>query len=241
VKHSSLRFIVAAMALISISARGQIIWSTPTEIENDGGESDVSAAGIPGDALQALPSGNNGITKPAETINGVLFNSDDQSLTDGAITYSGPLGGGSDGGQGLNIAPAYASVLAGCVYVDDNPADYSGSFPEGVITLDVTAGHEYQVQLWNAYPAANNRPTFFASGGSPVELTGGDFVLGDFLATSSTQVIDFYGTTAGTGSGVGEVNAVSLRDLGVPEPSAYAMMIAGLAVLGLGLRRVGRA
>ena len=232
--------VIAAICAFSATAHGQIVWGNVTAIQ---GDSDVSVNGTSIDALQALPSGNNGINKPAETVNGTLFNSDNLSLTDGVITYSGPLGGGSDGGQGLGLSTAYSSVLAGCVYVDDNPADYNpGTFPAiaptGVITLDVTAGDTYQVQLWNAY-LNGYRTTTFSVGSDSVTLAGSEYVIGTFTATSSTEVIDFNGVVSTDSSGVGEVNAVALRE--TPEPSTYAMLIVGLAFLGFRLRRVGRA
>jgi hypothetical protein len=84
---------------------------------------------------------------------------------------------------------------------------------------------------------AGFRPTTFTSGANIVD-TNGQYVIGTFTAgaaaVGSLTSSDSF-TYAQDGNGVGEINALSLRE--IPEPSTYAMMLGGLAVLAFCVRR----
>lgn len=81
----------------------------------------------------------------------------------------------------------------------------------------------------------SNRDVDDATVGEP----GGDFIIGTWVATSSTQSFDFIGTRdnfASTGPST-QIQGLQLRNLGtaVPEPGSLAVL--GLGVFGLVTRR----
>jgi hypothetical protein len=97
--------------------------------------------------------------------------------------------------------------------------------------------------------SAGYRPTTSTSGSDSVNLNynpdgmasypNGQYVIGTFIATSRVQSFTFQNTYPIDVS-AGEINAIDLRNItSVPEPSTYAMMVAGLAFLGFCVRRKG--
>jgi hypothetical protein len=69
-------------------------------------------------------------------------------------------------------------------------------------------------------------------GSDTVDLSNA-YTIGDFTATTSSESFTFRAATNPTDAG--ELGAVALRQ--IPEPSTYAMMLGGLALLGFCVRR----
>jgi hypothetical protein len=88
------------------------------------------------------------------------------------------------------------------------------------------------------YSSGNSQNLNFHSSGPT-----GQYVIGTFIApaadignTTSSEYFTYYNTYPIDVS-AGEINAISLRETEIPEPSTYAMLLAGLAVVGFCVRR----
>jgi hypothetical protein len=203
----------------------------PGDVTSPGG---ISALGSSFDGLQGLPSGDNGIIKPTETIGDVTFNTTQGGSTsadnDDYISLTN-VGAGTDGSFNSSSA-AYNSVLAGVAYTDGTSV---GTITIGSTDHPLTLGSTYQVQLFDA--AGSNDDAVFTSGPLPansIALAGDDYALGEFVATASTQIITFTPTAATNNAGV--LSAIDVRL--VPEPSTYGALALGLVVLaGIGRMR----
>ena len=156
-----------------------------------------------------------------ETIGDTTFHlvtSGDTTITLGGATNTT----GSEGFASTASTP-YNNVLSNCAFV------LAGQ--TGIINLNhLTIGNEYQVEIWSS----DNRNTVFTTGATQIDLPGSDWALGTFTAASTTQSLNF---TNATRSPYGVITAVALRDISVPEPTTYAMMLGGLAILGFCVRR----
>jgi hypothetical protein len=199
--------------IISGAAQAQIVWTSTGTIT---GDSDVSTYGLYFDAAQLQV-----FHSAPQTVNGVVFNAFNGASGDGKISIFGE-GQGSDSYSGGGLSTAYQDILTDTAYVNAGQT--------GTISLSgLTFGQEYQVQIWNAA----GRNTLY-SGTSTLQLPGSDYAIGDFTAAGPDFSFTFTNSTSPFSS-YGEIFDVSVRS--IPEPSTYAMMIAGLAVLGFGLRR----
>jgi hypothetical protein len=212
-------FLAMAIAFITASSvHAQILWLSSHSITND---LDVLTNGSYFDATQLQY-----FDTSSQTVNGVLFNAFNGSNTDGKITLTN-AGEGSDSYYGpATLSASYQAILTNTAYQD---APNNGDVNIG----GLTKGYTYQVQIWLG-PLAGRQTVY--SGVTPIELTGADYAVGDFVALSANEPFTF---TAGTGSPYGEIYSISVREIDVPEPSTYALMFAGLALLGFCLRRKG--
>ncbi|MEP6809609.1 MAG: PEP-CTERM sorting domain-containing protein [Chthoniobacterales bacterium] len=237
------------LALTGAPAQATIInWgSGPQTISGTAaGTTDVSTLGT---LFGAANNGTTGVS--AVTINGVVFN---PFVTDGSAASvtsgnfrlsSGPNIGGSNFGYGGgpsgspfgSLSAPYQNLLFSASAVSNAPLTLTIS--------GLTNGQLYLVQLWASF----SDPGFFpgvsedVSGGNPTTLqynttfpaSGGvgQFVTGTFTASGTTQSI------ALTGLGppmqqLSLLNAFQVR--AIPEPSTWAMMTAGLALLVASIR-----
>ena len=163
-------------------------------------------------------------------VNGVTFGG---SLTQGGISLSDSAftGGGTNGVTAVpaTMSSAYQSVLQDLVY--------TGGATSFSLT-GLTPGHTYDLQLFSGSTGPTGTQTL--NDGASIGYL--DYNMGP---SSNSFVIDqFVATTGGTetiGYAAGTydiINAVNVRDLGiiVPEPSTYALMLGGLAVLAFCIR-----
>jgi hypothetical protein len=117
----------------------------------------------------------------------------------------------------------------------------AGATGAGTLTIASSAlitGDTYQLQIFNDSNVGGGETTTFASANSvSLNDTTGQFLTGTFTATGANEIINF--TQGSVGSGFTPViGAVSLFDITpVPEPSTFALMVAGMLLLVLGLRR----
>jgi hypothetical protein len=219
----SLPFLLAAAFLATQvgNVSAQIDWTTTGSIT---GASNISTTGKFVAAIGVNDSGNSLAygTNPiqiGDTYFDPLFNGGNPDFT-----VSG-VGDGSDGSG--STSSAFQTVLDGVFYAgfaqsNDDP------FYVGTVTLNnLHPGDEYQVQVFNA----GSRQTDVI-GSDTVDLSD-SYAIGDFTATTSSESFTF--RAANNPTDAGELGAVVLRD--VPEPSTYAMMLGGLALLGICVRR----
>jgi hypothetical protein len=240
---------VAAATLAAVSLLGtshlsaQIIWGTATAIT---GPTDVSMLGTFLSGATADNSGDTDVVGDATFVHG------------GTSMITLPNVGGSDGSTSPTPsatsanAANYNDLLLGCAYVGTGTD--SATIVLGSASNPLTLGSTYQVQIWDSVDYSGRTTTFSDTtptdssipGGDSVTLdpsiagpTGdygiGEYAIGTFVATGTTEDISWTSTAGSLDAQFGEVNAVDLR--AVPEPSTYALMFGGLGLLGLVLRR----
>jgi len=225
----SFLFAAAVLLILTGSAHAQFIsWSGPFSIT---GDSDIKTNGSYVDAFQAASAGAFGKDGIVETANTVAFNPNSGTNTDGTITLSGNMGPGSDGYAPGGSSSAYQAILADCQYTGG-----VGTVTLGSVTNPLVVGDEYQVQVWNSTPYDATSYT----GSTPTDTITAPintYEIGTFTATGTTASFTVGAPPAGTlhTSGAYVVDAISLRD--IPEPSTYAMLIGGLALLGFCVHR----
>ena len=208
---------------VTATAHAQILWQSPSVVSNyTGADSDIKTNGTFIAAVtEAVYYGNAGGTYPIKVTGADTtfdLNSDSHIINIG--------GGGSDGSH--SNATSYQAALNGVAYT------FGGAYTFTLTGLN--AADRYQVQIWDVDTSLSRTTQFSSSGaaGTTTTTVYNGYVLGTISGVTS-QAISFVPTVNG---GAGEVNAVALRDLGAaPEPATYAMMIAGLALLGFHVRR----
>jgi hypothetical protein len=214
----------ALMLACTGSLHAQVLWETPKSWT--GTAADVVSVG------KSISAQTYNYSDTSEIVGDTNF------VTPSVTNYYGPPSFNGGDGSGSTATP-YLAALNGCDYVNVIPnSDPSGVSQTLTFTISgLTAGTYYSVQVWDvagyAGPNNANQRETELSGVSPAFLVGSDYVIGTFTAPlSGTESFTMSGLPGGN---YGEINAVAVRD--VPEPSTYAMMLAGLAVLGFCVRR----
>ena len=204
---------LAVAVLASAPATSQaatIVWGTPGLI-------DVTQP------TQVVNTGNvySAAVNNPFTVISVLFNT-----TPSIVNENGGAGGAAPSIPGAD--PSYLAIV--------NDGRYVSAGGNATATLSgLTSGQQYQLQVftpfWNA-----NFGTQLISGANTVSMgntaSAPTYVSGLFTADATTQTFDW---TAAPGSGYGLFAAVNV--FAVPEPSTYAMALAGLACGGYSLFR----
>ena len=229
-----------------------ITWGAATNIS---GDSDVDTTGT---LVYAYNFGSSS-SATAQTVNGVTFqpfvilNNLSTSFTTGQVTISespGYLASDLNVGSGTapfsNLSTSYRGLLASEVY--------ASQFANIRVDLGgLTPGNEYRLQWWTndsamtPYFPGSQRYLFentFSSGSvnsvtldsNTANVVGGlgQYVIGTFTAGGATASF----TLTGSGTGLDQLpllNALQVR--AVPEPSTYAMGLAGLACGGYSVWR----
>lgn len=214
---------ITLLLTVAGSAQAQIMWSSPTVTSNyTGNDSDIKTNGTFIAAVtEAVNYGKVGGTYP------ITVTDADTTFDLNSDSHITNIGGGGTDGSHSNATP-YQAALNGVAYTFGGPLTFT--------LTGLNAADTYQVQLWNVDGSTTRTTTFSSTGANGTTSTSvyNGYVVGTFSGVTS-QDISFAPALAG---GAGEVNAVALRDLGVaPEPSTYAMMLGGLAVLGFCIRR----
>jgi len=213
--HARASLILAVIALgLGSQARAQIVFSAPVGITQNA--SDLSTLGGYVDAVGANDYGNSSFGNTI-TVGDTTFHS---IFSDSGITLTN-AGGGSDGSG--STATAFKAVL--------NGVDYTGNFNANDVSVatvtlnNLKVGDVYQVQV-------------FSLGGYETEINGSNsvdvhdqYTIGTFTATGAGVMTSQTFTFDSSLSGIGEVNAISLRDLSVPEPGTWALLGMGLGFL----------
>ncbi len=197
---------MAILLTLAGSAHAQIVWQTPQSYT--GTDADISTLGTFVSAV------TENYSNMPETVGDTVFD----AVSNSHITNIG--NGGDDGSNFFgpytptNPAPTnYQEAVNGCSYT------YTGNSPVTFTLQGLQYGEIYQVEIWNVVDDSSRNTELSSTGplGTSSVDFNNDFVLGTFIADATgKESITFQGVVAG---GVGEVNAVALRDLGVPEPS----------------------
>ena len=252
--HLALRpahLVVAGLFAAAVSAQaGFVTWSSAQTISDD---SDVSTAGTLVVAHNLGTFGN-----ASATVNGVTFTPFATSTTSntlGDVTLSAAtpiLGNNTDFGE-INppfslLSPGYQTLLQ------------SGSFTTSAATpasismtlAGLTPGAQYQFQWWahesevssfNPLAPPPGLPATTATSGNSVTLerrgvspgSVGQFALGVFTATSTSQSIDFSGSDTKT-----LLSAFQLRQIAAPAIPEPGTALFGVAMLGVAFRSVSK-
>jgi hypothetical protein len=242
-------YIASFLALTSLS-HGAIFWTTPDDISTDFPTFEASIANN-GTFVSAYNFG----TSSDVTINSVTFTGLGTSSTSGynSVTGSFSITPASDSGGTTTVnytgsASVFTDLgVAEKTLLSSYITGNDGGDPQGyeVELENLTLGQEYQIQIWVSDSRAatigslSDRTGAIVDGPavdhntSNVEGGLGQYVIGSFTATDTTESFTYLGSTE-NGSGYIPLNAFSLR--AVPEP-ASAALLGGLAALALVFRR----
>ncbi len=235
-------FLAATLfATLTASLQAQII-TFQTPVDYTGSASQLATNGTYVDALEThgnasavdVTNPTTGVVVPFNVYSTIISPpSGLNTYADATFSIQAQGDSGSDG-SGSN-ATAYQQALNGSTYI----------FTPGIGTVTISglqSGDEYQLQIFNVN---GGRPTTYTSGPNSVIVGGavtgagpGQYVIGTFSATGPTDSFTFQNTPGSTiDVPAGEINGLSLRDLSaVPEPTTYAMLLAGFAFLGFRFR-----
>jgi hypothetical protein len=216
-------FLCAVTFLLTLagSAHAQVSWGQT--IYTLTGPSDIQTNGTFFDAINTTTNGGYTTTTIGDTTFNALVGG-----TDGTMSLT------VTGGDGNFTSTYGGSSSATYNYVVGHATDSSGSTVTiGSALHPLTLGDLYQVQVWGYWP----NPMYGAelNGDPSVSFPngGGGYALGTFTATAITQTFTYQGNSQSFGAGF--VNDIAVRE--VPEPSTYALMLGGLALLGFCARR----
>jgi PEP-CTERM motif len=222
---------VAVLAAVSTAHAQDITFGAAQTISGDSNL--IDAADTPGITnIDALAMGGGAVAGP---VDGVTFN---VGLTDGVIT----LAGLPSQTKGAFFSGYTGAGSTNFVSLIDSGVAYNSPAADGTLTISaaaLTAGDTYELQIFSDSTDGTNNTTTFSSANS-VGLQDNDgttdgvgqFVTGTFVATGSNEVVSI--SPGATYSVIGSVNLV---EEAVPEPSTYALMLGGLALLFIQLRR----
>lgn len=223
---------VACMALVFVAtAHAQISWGA---VQPDTGHSsDISTTGTFFDAINTIKDG----TFTTTTVGDTTFH----ALTLSGNTSDGVMSDVITGGDG-NFHSVGAPHLTDTTdddnlgYAINNSSDGLGTVTIGSGTKSLVIGDIYQVQVWGYW--ANMRYGAHLDGAPSVDFPngGGGYSIGTFTASGLTQTFTYKGNPQSYGAGF--VSEIAVRDLGpAPEPSTYALFLAGACLLSFGVRR----
>ncbi|MCW1924455.1 autotransporter-associated beta strand repeat-containing protein [Luteolibacter arcticus] len=214
--RSSNRFI----ALLPLLAQAPAAWAasinfaTPVTVA---GDADVSTTGT---FLYAYNWANS-----TRTVNGVTFTGISSNTTVGTnltLTQWGNVNTGAfnSGSNPFNsLSSSYKGMLVGSAFNNS----VSGNVGTNTVTLNnLIAGHQYAVQFWVGDARGSTRSETLSSvGGNSVSLAfttptsaggAGQYTIGTFTADAATQAF----TVTATGGSIPQMNALQVRDLGIP-------------------------
>lgn len=127
------------------------------------------------------------------------------------------------------------SATAGSTYT--NPYNFSGSFNDGTFLTDTL---QFSLAADAAVTAFSDAPgaviNFLAMPGFVFNPPAGGSPLTQNLLAGSYQVV-FKSAIGSTGSFTGGITVAGAPVAAVPEPETYALMLAGLALVGFSARR----
>ncbi len=160
-----------------------------------------------------------------DIINTLWDGSDADTLkNDASVDMNGSLGGG--------ISQVFATTVGALYHVS---FDIAGNYAGAPVTKHMDA-KVAGVTLPNA-AIVSNHYTFDVTGKSATNM-GWESRGFDFIATESTTRISFASTITGNaGMALDNVEVTLGTAAPVPEPETYAMMLAGLGLLGFAARR----
>ncbi|MDP1785717.1 MAG: PEPxxWA-CTERM sorting domain-containing protein [Nitrosomonas sp.] len=215
---------VITFCSISSASAASISWSTGPNFGGPNGHLGILTNGSLVEAINLAGSSTAspitvdpaGINITFSTVNSPFFNAN----------WSSATGGG-------NTDPGWSAILN--TFEWQTGANVTATdFLDGLI-----AGHQYQVQFFAARTdCCGTRTHWFGDGegnlSTPINGNTYTSILGTFTADDVDQTIQFFDSSTNP-----ILNAYVLRDItpAVPEPTTWAMMLAGLGLLGFSVRR----
>lgn len=218
---------LAAAAIITLAAAGaaqaaNITWATGPAFNGPNGHLGILTNGTLVQAVNLNGAGGtdftvgSGVNITFDSVNSPFFTTNFGSATGGGNTDAG-----------------WAAILS--TFEWQSGANVTApSFLSGL-----TTGNVYQVQLFTSRnDGCCGRTHWYGDGNGNISTAKGDqsylSVVGTFTADTATQTIEFFDSSLNP-----YLNAYVLRDLtpAIPEPGTYAMMLAGLGLLGFTVRR----
>jgi hypothetical protein len=143
-------------------------------------------------------------------------------------------------GQQANLFDSFGSLQTGTTFSDNFTFDIlpTGSFASIVTTIDLSSIFSISGFTMTLSGGTLGAPVVGTSAGGPQTLLIGPVSLGAGAVASGTgYLLNIAGTVAGSAGGSYSGLAVAT----VPEPSSYALMLAGLGLIGVTVRRRSRA
>jgi hypothetical protein len=239
-----------AVFLTTSSVQAQnIVWGSAQTLTGDSNL--VDATTTPGatyfDALLTNPSAT------TLAVDGVTFNASGGGQTDGTISFAYTSGTGSaisstnpngdvNGFGEFSTASPSSAAFAALLNTGGNFGSASGSGSAGTVTISgLTSGANYDVEELSYVLGFTGAVTL--SGTTPVTVSNdiggnlgvGQFAIGTFTATGSTETFNWTGAANQGFPMLGNINVEEIT--AAPEPSTYALMLGGLALLVIQLRR----
>lgn len=237
---------VVAASAGSIALAAPVAWGSAQNIT---GDSDVTTNGT---LLYAYQFGNS--RTGTTTVNGVSFEpfnvaTESTTVTTGNVVLSAAASGSvmysfdelaSVNAPYANLSVAYQGLLNSAVLssIFDNP----NGAPLDIQLGGLTPGSSYVVQWWSCaadylYPyqtVALGSPNVTLSSNTANATGGlGQYVIGTFTAAGASTTITLQGLTMNSPPyDLPTLNALQVRAAAVPEPSTYAMALAGIACCG---------
>jgi hypothetical protein len=225
--------------LLSTSAHAQITWQTPSTV-TDTSSLDVIPTLYTGATLNQADDFGNSAILTVTTVGGQTIN-----FAVGAYSTSAASGTSTElfesGIQTLTPAPGTGNANFDSVLQNDGWASGNGpTAPQDIQIGGLTIGQTYAIDIFTYDPRAGSagRTQEYAdtSGGTgnnsaSFAYASPESVIGTFTASSAVMNVFAIDTrpTAGAGSWDTTVSALTLY--AVPEPSTWAMLASGLAML----------
>ena len=213
---------VLTLAAAGVAQAASITWATGPSFGGANGHLGILTNGTLVQAINLNGAGGadftvgSGVNITFDSVNSTFFNNNSGSATGGGNTDAGwaAILNTFEWNTGSNVtAPSFLTGL--------------------------TTGNIYQLQLFTARnDRCCSRTHWYGDGNGNLSTAKGDqsylSVMGTFTADATTQAIQFFDSSSNP-----YLNAYVLRDLTapIPEPGTYAMMLAGLGLLGFMTRR----
>jgi hypothetical protein len=221
-------FLAVATATVSAQTTGTFTGGDPGE-----------GLDLNGTFAYALDIGGDGVSR---VVNGVTFTDDDSTPGVTAIADNLNFSYQTPNYDGATTLEDNLENITRTIIWD---LDGGGSFGDVSVTLAVTPGQQYQLQLIFQDDTANRGFDIFMEGGLLVDnfksgtgnLTSGTVVTHTFTAADNSLLIQLDGTGGAFDDKNAILSAVTLEN--VPEPTSMVLAMLGSAGL-LGLRRQRR-
>ncbi len=215
--------VLLGLVTVIPASAADISWSTGPTFNGPNGHLGILTNGSLVEAINLAGSTGASLTVDPSGLN-ITFSTVDSPFLSGVWSLAG-TGGNNDA--------AWGTILNTFEWIPESTPTFSN------FLSNLTVGHQYQLQLFTARSDAfGDRVESFSDGAGHVsDAVRGDSyssIVGNFTADALTQTLQ----PIVSNNLHPFLNAYVLRDVSpVPEPETYAMLLAGLGLLGFMARR----